>query len=526
MLEIHRQISLISSEAESLKIKIFGLGGAGSNALDRLVLDGLDHAEAVAVNTDVQALTASVSPQKIQIGRQTTRGLGAGGDPELGLAAAEEASAELSAGLEGANLVFLCVGLGGGTGSGAAPLLAALAREHGALVVAFATMPFAFEGRRRTAQAAEALEALREAADIVVCFENDRMGESVSPQAGIHQAFAASDTTISQSVRAVSELFKRPGLMRIGFDDLSRVLSGRHARCLFGHGESESDNRANEALARALKSPLMERGRLLDEADALIVNVVGGANMTLNEVQILMEELNRHVGEHTQVFFGTAVDPKAGNRMSVTIISSLGDRAVAPAPPQVFAPVKRVAPPQPRIEPAPAPVAPVEPELVEALAEVETYGHTIEPEFSHESVAEPAAEIFPEAEPAPAYEVVSEAIAELVEAAPTPQAAELESPFYADAPEPEPEPEPIPEPIPEPVAVLPTARPARTIPRHMRSTPEPQLPMDLPPAKMPQQESLPFEPVSRGRFEKSEPTIVDGQDLDVPTFMRRNVRIK
>jgi len=533
MFEIHRQTPLISTEADSIKIKILGLGGAGCNALDRILLDGLEYAEAVAVNTDVQALTASVAPRKIQIGRSTTHGLGTGGDPELGLASAHEGEGELASELEGTGLVFLCTGLGGGTGSGAAPMIASLAREHGALVIAFATLPFAFEGRRRATQAQESLDALRAAADIVVCFENDRMGETVSPQAGIHQAFAASDATISQSVRAVSELFKRPGIMRIGFDDLSRVLGGRHARCIFGHGESDSDNRANEAVARALKSPLMDRGRLLEEADSVLVNVVGGPGMTLNEVQILMEELNRHVGEHTQLFFGTAVDPKVGNRMSVTIISSLvaGEAAAAPVARVPEVKPKRVAAAKPRVEKVHLPPAPVvEPELVEAIAEAEIAPHEPSPFFEMPEV--PEAEIV--TEPAALEEplLVPGPVAELVEASHVAQSLEPEPLFVAEEPEPEPVVEaveeiaPEPEPIPAAEAPVLPPRPTRSFPRHTRSAPEPQLPMDIPQTKSPQQESLPFEPVSRGRFEKSEPTIVDGQDLDVPTFMRRNVRLK
>jgi len=500
MIEINRKLQSASPEADNVKIKIIGLGGAGSNALDRILLDGLEYAEAMVVNTDMQSLTASVAPRKIQIGRTTTRGLGTGGDPELGHAAAEEAADEISTALEDASLVFLCAGLGGGTGSGAAPAIAGIAREQGALVAAFVTLPFAFEGRRRCAQAEEALEALREAADIVVCFENDRMGETVSPQAGIHQAFAASDATISQSIRAVSELFKRPGLMRIGFDDLARVMGGRHARCLFGHGESESDNRANEAIARALKSPLMDRGRMLDEANAVLVNVVGGPTMTLNEVQIMMDELNRHMGRDTQLFFGTAIDPKAGDRMSITIISSLGGEAVqAPAVSRI--PEKAAQPPKVRVQ---KPAVQETPRVL--VPEPEAFTPAPEPFFAE--APEPVADSFDAPEPEEEPRIIAEAVAELVE-----------------APQTEPVEEAVIEPEPIPVPVVAT-KSARTIPRHMRSNPEPQLPMDIPQTKVPQQESLPFEPVSRGRFEKSEPTIVDGQDLDVPTFMRRNVRIK
>ena len=213
--------------APELRIKIVGLGGAGSNALDRIVLDGPPGAELVAINTDMQALAGSVAGEKVQLGRATTRGLGAGGDPEIGYAAADEASGEIRAALDGAQMVFLCVGLGGGTGSGGARIVATLAREVGALVVAFATLPFTFEGRRRMVQAEEALAALRREADVVICFENDKMGDAVAPLAGIQDAFTAADQTISQSVRAIAMLVQRPGLVRIG-DRKSTRLNSSH----------------------------------------------------------------------------------------------------------------------------------------------------------------------------------------------------------------------------------------------------------------------------------------------------------
>src|SRR5437660_4938702 len=220
-------------------------------------------------------------------------------------------------------MIFVCAGLGGGTGSGAAPYVAQLAREAGALVIAFVTLPFTFEGKRRNVQAREALARLSEVCHSVICFENDRMGDLVSPQAGIHQAFAMADTTISQSVRSIVNLVQRPGLIRIGFDDLLAALRTHNGRCLFGFGESDSDNRAHDALTQALKNPLMDRGRMLADATHVLVQVAGGPGMTLSEVEILMQELGKHVRDNTQILFGTAVDGRLGDRLSVTIISSL-----------------------------------------------------------------------------------------------------------------------------------------------------------------------------------------------------------
>src|SRR3954470_12291649 len=347
MIQLNRNFSLPEREEDIIPIKVIGVGGAGSNVLDRVVLDGLDKADLIAINTDVQSLASSVAANKVQLGRTVTRGLGAGGDPEVGYNAAFESADEIRQALRDSRMIFVCTGLGGGTGSGAAPAVAQVARENGSLVLGFVTLPFGFEGKRRLSQAHEALAKLRANCDAVICFENDRMGDLVSPKAGIHQAFAVADITISQSVRSIINVIQRPGIIRIGFDDLLAALRSPNGRCLFGFGESDSDNRAHDALNQALKSPLMDRGRLLGDADHVLVQVAGGPGMTLSEVEIVMQELGRHVRDHTQILFGTGVDGRMGNRLSVTIISSLAadeesipteaspepDKAPAPAPP-------------------------------------------------------------------------------------------------------------------------------------------------------------------------------------------------
>src|SRR6202023_3021631 len=246
MIQLSKNYSLPEREEEIIPIKVIGVGGAGINALDRVVLNGMEKSDLIAINTDVQSLASSVAAHKVQLGRSVTRGLGAGGDPELGYQSAVESADEIRQGLVGARMIFVCAGLGGGTGSGAAPFVAQLAREAGSLVIAFATLPFSFEGKRRSVQAQEAFSRLNEIANAVICFENDRLGDMVAPRAGIHQAFAVADITISQSVRSIVNLIQRPGLIRIGFDDLFRALRSENGRCLFGYGESESDNRAHE----------------------------------------------------------------------------------------------------------------------------------------------------------------------------------------------------------------------------------------------------------------------------------------
>ncbi|MEO8353023.1 MAG: cell division protein FtsZ [Chthoniobacteraceae bacterium] len=450
MIEISRP-STTQQSAADLQIKVIGLGGAGLNALDRIQLDGFAGAELIAVNTDAQSLTACVAPKKIQLGRQTTRGLGAGGDPELGYAAAEEALDELRPVLEGAQLTFICVGLGGGTGSGAAPLLANLARQQNALTVVFATLPFSFEGRRRMSQAEEALASLQEQADVVICFENDRMGEAVSPRAGINEAFAAADQTISQSVQAVAALMQRKGLINVGFDELTAALRAQNPRCLFGFGQADGDNRAHTALERALRSALMDRGRLLAEAANVLVHVSGGPTMTLNEVQILMEEFNRHISDTTRLLFSTSVDPQLGGSMTVTLVSAIGAGRTVGA-----------APPRPRLEPVAA--DPVAVELsIPPLAPVVETAPALGPEPELAGVAAHLESATPNAKPAP-----------------VPHAARSVSKTNG-------------------------------APKSSREE---------------RQEQMQFEPVTRGRFEKSEPTIEGGQDLDVPTFLRQNVKVR
>src|SRR5439155_10183610 len=222
--------------------------------------------------------------------------------------------------------------------------------------------------------ARDALARLQEITDAVVCFENDRMADMVAPKAGIHQAFAVADMTISQSLRSIVNLIQRPGIMRIGFDDLLAALRGGGGRCLFGFGESDSDNRAHQALAQALKNPLMDRGRSLADASSVLVQITGGPGMTLSEVEILMRDLNKHIGEETQLLFGTAVDGRMGDRLSVTLLSSLPVEETEITPRKPKRPVTATAPPpEPVIEMLPEPTIEsfVEPEAANIPATIE-----------------------------------------------------------------------------------------------------------------------------------------------------------
>ena len=476
MIQLNKNYTLPEHLAEFIPIKIVSVGGAGLNALDRIVLDGLERADVVAINTDVHSLTSSVATRKVQLGRSVSRGLGAGGDPDVGYQAALESADEIREALTDSRVIFICAGLGGGTGSGAAPYIAQAAREAGALVIAFVTLPFGFEGKRRNAQAREALARLSEFAHAVVCFENDRMGDLTTPQAGIHQAFAMADMTISQSVRSIVNLIQRPGLIRIGFDDLLSALRTRNSRCLFAYGEADSDNRAHDALTHALKNPLMDRGRMLADATHVLVQVAGGPGMTLSEVEILMQELGRHVSEQTQILFGAVVDARLGDRLSVTIISSLSaeEEVLLETPP---APITTpAAPPVRERYQAPAPEPQVQ--IEEPTVEVQHLEGTIGFE-----------------EPVAAAD--TESVATPISTEPPVVAArngEPESPI--------------------------TMPQEKLVPWKEEKAPAEK------PATPAKQEVLQFEPVTRGRFEKSEPTIIEGEDLDVPTYLRKNIKVK
>lgn len=441
MIEINRSLPNSTPAFIPLTRKIVGVGGAGCSVIDRLLIDGVEAADLVAINTDLQALSSSVAAQTILLGHTLTHGLGAGGDPEVGMAAAQDALPELRAAVEGTQIVFLAAGLGGGTGSGSAPFMAHAAREAGAVVIAIVTLPFAFEGKRRQQQAHAALDHLRQLCHAVICFENDRMAELVAPKAGIQQAFLAADQTMSECMRGILAMLARPGLMKVGLDDLLTVLRSDDPRCLFGHGESDGDNRAHEALAYALRNPLMERGKLLQNTGKLLVHISGSSNLTLAEIEILMNELNRHIGEETLLLLGSSIDPRLGQKLAVTLISTLG----------------------------------------------QPYSMVSQP------VALPAVERLP----SPLPEVVIPDIAALIE------------------------------PLPEDAPAIPAPPPQTPLARTSRPAPEPAKPASpvVEKAKEVKQEVLQFEPVSRGRFEKSEPTIVEGHDLDIPTVLRKGFRV-
>jgi cell division protein FtsZ len=399
-------------------VKIIGLGGAGANMLERIALDGMEGAELLALNTDIRTLGSCLAKEKIQLGVNLTKGLGAGGDPELGHSAVLEAEEQIRTALKGRRIVFLCTGLGGGTGSGAAPIVTRIAREEGAFVVVFATMPFAFEGKRRRDQAETALNELAVLSNALVTFDNNRMGELVLAKQGIHEAFIAADHMICESIKAVIRLVVRPGLINVGLDDLMSALRTNRSRCLFGSGLASGKDRATKALRNALSSPLLDQGALLREAQTVLVHLSGGEDLTLFEIELLMQRLQKFVPENAHVLFGAAVDPALGESLSLTLISALPEDSLAMAPRESLSQTSRESP---LLDPSQG--------FTPAAAK-----------------SQPAA-----FEPAPLPDFVT---------SPAPEARAFEEP----APKPEPEPEPKPEPKPEPERVVKREAPAAAKP--------------------------------------------------------------
>ncbi len=329
MVEYDRTQDREHAVSAPVKICVVGIGGAGLNVLDRIALDRIVDARLIGMHTDVRVLSHAMTQHKLQLGTDIMRGIGSGGDPELGRCAAEGSAESIRSLVQGHEIVFICAGLGGGTGSGAVPVVAKIAKDCGALVFIFATTPFSFEGRRRLVQAEMALEQLQSNTDALILFENNRMGELVLPREGIQKAFSQADQIIGHSVRAITSMVVQPGLVRLGLSDLMTALRSPNARCLFGFGEARGTNRVPEALKKALKSPLIHQGQLLQQSKNLIVHVAGGDTLTLTEVESLMKQLGKHVPDQTQILFGISVDAKLGDSLALTLISSLSAHEMA-----------------------------------------------------------------------------------------------------------------------------------------------------------------------------------------------------
>ena len=300
-------------------IKVVGVGGGGTNAVNRMVDAGLTGVEFVAVNTDAQALMMCDADVKIHIGSQATRGLGAGADPVVGLAAAQESRDELKEALKGADMVFVTAGEGGGTGTGGAPIVAELARELQALTVGVVTKPFVFEGRKRTQQADQGIESLRDRVDTLIVIENDRLLQVVEKRTSVTEAFRMADDILRQGVQGITDLITVPGLVNLDFADVRTIMRDAGS-ALMGIGTASGENRATEAARSAVSSPLLETS--IEGATGILLNITGGADIGLFEVNEAAEVVTGAADANANVIFGAVIDDAMGDEVRVTVIAT------------------------------------------------------------------------------------------------------------------------------------------------------------------------------------------------------------
>jgi cell division protein FtsZ len=407
----------------SFRIKVFGVGGAGCNAVNHIARSPFEGVEFIALNTDAAALRQLSMPNRIVLGEKLTRGMGAGGDPERGRAAAEEDAPRLKSLCEGADVVFIAAGMGGGTGTGASPVLARVARESGALVLGMLILPFEWEGGRRQRQAQLGLHEMKAASDGVICLPNQKLFKLIDEKTSLVETFALTHDLLAHGVRGIWRMLMRPGLINVDFADLCSVTRGRHSENSLATAEASDENRARDVVEKLLKHPLLDGGQVLSEASAVLVSIVGGTDLTMAEVNRVMQQINRHC-ESAHIIMGAAVEEGLAGHLAVTVVAS-----------------KR----PPAEHHSDAGVGPTEAE--QQLIETQP-------------TPRPPSRIV-----APAPSVTSEAGEKFIQNG---------------------------------------ARGRKKL------------------SKM-RQGQLPLEIISKGRFEKSEPTIYQGQDLDMPTYLRRGV---
>jgi len=424
----------MENSPEKTSIKIFGIGGAGCNALNALVSENLTNASLIALNPDAQSLDRCLAPEKFCLGANLTHGLGVGGDPELGRESAEADLESLREFCEGAKIVFIICGLGGGTGTGASSVVARLAKESGALVLGIVTTPFDFEGGRRQRQAQLGLQQLKSVADAVISLPNQNVFQLIDEKTTAVEAFKIANQFLAQGVSGISRLLTQTGLINIDFADLCSVTRSLGAESSFATAHGEGENRAREIVEKLFAHPMLENGDLLEESDSVLVSLTGSADLTMAEINRVMAEIKDHC-KSAHVIFGTAIDETFVNRLSVTIIASgrKGREEKIPVP----APNLR------------NPVAPVSQETDAQL-------------LNASSMVRPPSRIN-----APAPEMSAEKKEHLL---------------------------------------------ARQGGGRRRKVTD-----------RARQSELPLEIISKGRFEKSEPTIHRGEDLDLPTYIRRGI---
>ena len=424
-------IQAAATLVKSVSVKVFGIGSTGVNVMELMIRSGLSGIGFVAVNTDAPSLAASSASEQVNLETKLLRGLGTGGDPERGRALAEEQLPRLKSLCEGADVVFILAGLGGGAGTGISPVLARAAKEAGALVLGFVTLPFECEGARRQRLAQHGLAELKAAADGVICLPNQKVFKFIDENTSVLETFKITSQLLADAVRGIWRLLTHTGLIEIHFADLAALLRDRHAESSFAVAEALGPTRSREVTDKLFAHPMLEGGQVLGESEAVLVSLMGGPDLTMAEVNRVMEKINRQC-EHAQVIMGAAIDETFRERLTVTLIAARKD------------------PDQVEEETTPPPSA----EQLDTQL------------LSRSTTARPPSRFVPPAAPL----------------------------------------------SPDQVQQLFTRQGGRGS-RGRRS-----------PAKM-QQSQLPLEIVSKGRFDKSEPTIHKGEDLDVPTYIRRGVAL-
>lgn len=301
------------------RIKVIGVGGGGNNAVNRMIEHGVQGVEFIAVNTDAQALNLSKAEVKMQIGAKLTRGLGAGANPEVGKKAAEESKEQIEAALTGADMVFVTAGMGGGTGTGAAPVIAGIARQLGALTVGVVTRPFTFEGKKRSNQAQGGISAMKEAVDTLIVIPNDRLLEIVDKSTPMLEAFREADNVLRQGVQGISDLIATPGLINLDFADVKTIMSNKGS-ALMGIGIASGESRAAEAAKKAINSPLLETS--IDGAQGVLMNITGGMNLSLYEVQEAADIVASASDHEVNMIFGSVINEELKEEIVVTVIAT------------------------------------------------------------------------------------------------------------------------------------------------------------------------------------------------------------
>jgi cell division protein FtsZ len=324
------KIDFAEEAANGAVIKVIGVGGSGGNAVNHMIEAGIEGVQFIAANTDLQALKMSKAPIKIQLGAKLTKGLGAGANPEVGRQAALEDTEKILEIVEGADMVFVTAGLGGGTGTGAAPIIASLAVEVGALTVAVVTKPFHFEGRRRMEVAEQGLRELRECVDTLITIPNERLLNVVDRNFTLLEAFKLADDVLRQAVQGISDLITIPGLINLDFADVKTIMSGM-GRALMGIGHGTGENKALDAAKRAISSPLLEEASI-QGARGVLINVTGGPDITLHEINQSITLIRETAHEEANILFGAVIDENMRNEIKITVIATGFDRqAESPA---------------------------------------------------------------------------------------------------------------------------------------------------------------------------------------------------